>query len=84
MSEWTDAMAFFVHLGGDGMLREGRQERGQGIAGGAIEREWQRMGSSRGNGREWTARGWTKVREWQRMGSSRGNGRIGAAEDGRK
>ena len=47
MSEWTDAMAFFVHLGGDGMLREGRQERGQGIAGGAIEREWQRMGSQR-------------------------------------
>ena len=53
------------------MLREGRQERGQGIAGGAIEREWQRMGS----------RGETE-REWQGMDGQRMDESEEMAEDG--
>lgn len=63
----------FLCIWGDGMQREGRQERGQGVAGGAIEREWQRMGS----------RGETE-REWQGMDSQRMDESEGMAENGQQ
>lgn len=63
----------FLCIWGDGMQREGRQERGQGVAGGAMEREWHRMGS----------RGETE-REWQGMDGQRMDESEEMAENGQQ